>query len=78
MVRVEDLTEFFRVARSTIYNWRGGLIPWPHYYEGKRSPYWNVEEIKAKVPGFTDEALEKLRELRANRKAAQKKAKISA
>ena len=77
MVRLEDLTDFFRVARSTIYKWCGGLLPKPHYYDGERIPYWNLEEIKAKVPGFTDEALEKLRAFRAIRKAAQKKAKIS-
>ena len=77
MVRIKDLTDYFYVSRSTIYRWIGDLIPEPHYFKGTKIPYWYAEEITAKVPNFTEEALAKLREVREGRKAAKKTVKIA-
>jgi len=78
MVRLEDLKALLGVSRATIYRWVGETIPEPKYLPGTRIPFWDDEEIKNKVAYFSDETLANLREIRANRKAAKKKAKIAA
>lgn len=74
MVRIKDLRDYFGVSRSTIYRWVRDVIPEPHYFKGTKIPYWYTEEITAKDPNFSEEALAKLR---AGREAAKKTVKIA-
>lgn len=77
MIRLLDLMDLLGVSRATIYRWLGDAIPEPKYFPGTRIPFWDDEEIKAKVVFFSDQTLSNLREVRAKRKAAKKQVKIS-